>query len=279
MAEYVKNALLKGYSVEGVVKALKNEGWSDAEINEAVASAQTAPQPAPQSAAEPAGKMGIGGKFIGAIKSPGQMFEAVKQEHDLNSAVKYYTLLSLIPFLIALATILMYPTFMGSATPILSLFGPMSVLFLIFMALGAVYVVLLYFMAIVYSFSFAGLFHLFAMILKAEKNGFAQTYKSFAYALPIGLIGSIVFIAMLLTIPAQPIAIFVVSLAFGVWYLVVSVIGLSHLHEISKGRAAFVVIVPMAIILVIFLVVYFYLIPLMITQMLGSMGGLGGIGV
>jgi hypothetical protein len=89
LVDYVKDALEHGRSADSVRQVLIKEGWSAADIDEAVASVQKVPVQ-PKTAA-PAAQAGIGifGKFKRAFTSPGQLFEAVKSEHDLNSAVKY----------------------------------------------------------------------------------------------------------------------------------------------------------------------------------------------
>jgi hypothetical protein len=154
--------------------------------------------------------------------------------------------------------------------------GPLSALLTLLVLFGVIIVVTFYFICIILSFSIAGFFHVFAMMLRAEKKGFAQTYKSFSYALPPCIIGSIVVIIMALALPGETIATAIVTLFFMAWYLFVGIIGLSHLHGISKKRAALVVIVPIVIIVVLLLLIQYVLMPILIQGLLaGIMGGLG----
>ena len=285
---YIRDGLNRGYSNDSLKQALLQQGWKETDINEAIQVAggqqiQLKPRSQfiqPKQAAPQQG-IGILTKFIWAFKSPGQLFESVKSDHDLNNAFKYYVLMSLVPFLIAIVAVLSFPPILaGTATTMTSFLGPLYSLIMIFMLFGAIYIIALYITIIIFSFSIAGFFHIFAMLLRSEKNGYAQTYKSFSYALPPGIIGAIASIILLFTIPAQSIIILIVGIFFAAWYLFVSVIGLSHLHEISKGRAALVVIVPIIIMIAVFLVLFYFLLPLMMTQILGGMmstGGLAGV--
>lgn len=281
LVDYVKNVLKQGQSVDSVKQTLINQGWSAADVDEAIASVQPAAQP--EAAAPTAAQAGVGifGKFKLALRSPGQLFEAVKPEHDLNSAVKYYAIMSLIPFLIAIIITLASPTFLASMSSVFAIFtGPLSTLFALFIIVGVMAVVAFYFIGIVLSFSSAGLFHIFAMMLRAEKNGFAQTYKSFSYALPPEIIGSIVVMLMVLAVPTQTIVIAIITLFFVAWHLLVSIIGLSHLHGVTKKRAALVVIVPIVIVIVVILLIQYVILPAFIEGLMGElMGGLGGLSV
>ncbi len=274
LVNYVKNALKQGQPLESLKQTLINQGWSAADVDEAIAFVQkTAARP---EQASPQMGVGIFGKFKLALTSPGQLFEAVKSEHDLNSAVKYYAIMILIPFVVAIIITLTSPTFLTSTSSVFTIFtGSLSAFLALFVVLGAIGLVAFYFICIVMSFSSAGVFHVFAMMLRAEKNGYAQTYKSFSYALPPGIIGSIVVMIMVLAVPDQIIAIAIIALFFTAWYLLVSITGLSHLHGVSKKRATLVVILPIVIIIAVVLLIQYYIIPAIVLGLLAGLGGLG----
>lgn len=277
LIDYVKDALEQGQSADAMRQILIKEGWSAADIDGAIASVQKTPAKPKQAVTG----IGILGKFKQAFTSPGQLFEAVKPEHDLNSAVKYYALMLIIPFAVAIIITLASPTFLTGLSSVFSIFaGSLSGFLILFVLLGVTVIVAFYFICFLLSFSLAGFFHVFAMLFRAEKKGFAQTYKSFSYALPPCIVGSIVVMVMTLLIPGETIAIIIVTLFFTAWYLFVGIIGLSHLHGISKIRAALVVIVPIVIVIVVVLLIQYVLLPMLIQGILaGLMGGLGNLTV
>jgi len=281
LVDYVRNALQQGESVESLKQVLINQGWSAADVDAAIASVQGSsarPEQAPAQAAPQTG-IGVAGKFKSALISPGQLFEAVKQEHDLNNAVKYYALLLVIPVAVSLIITLINPTILSNMNSVFSMFaGPLAGLFTVFIFIGGVALVGLYFIGILGSFFYAGLFHVFAMMLRAEKNGYAQTYKSVSYAAPVGIIGSMVFIILNLVIPGQILIAGIIGVFFMAWSLVVTIIGLSHLHGISKRRAAAVVVTPFVIITVVVLLVQYVILPMVVQNFMAGMmsGGLHG---
>lgn len=268
--DFIVKGLAKGHTSEELGNALLTQGWKQSDINIAFqeagqgkGSSSPAAVPAQIKPKEQATSMGFLGKFVSALIAPGKLFEATKGEHDLNSALKFQAVILLIPVIIMAAISMLVPSVLGLLSTGLSILGPISLLAGLFLGMGTIISIMFYFMGLIGSFSTAGFFHIFALILRAEKKGFSATYKSFVYAIPVSVIGTIVTIAIGALFPTQPIIVMIVGLFFVGWFLFVAAIGLSHLHEISKVKAALVIIVPIllavALIIIMFISMMFFL--------------------
>jgi hypothetical protein len=101
-------------------------------------------------------------------------------------------------------------------------------------ALGVFFVYLVFLICLLGIFVSGLFFHAFVLLLGGEK-GFRQTIKTTMYAAtPFLLFGWIPF----------------VSIIAYIWYLVLLVIGLKENHEMELGKAALVVLIPIALVII-----------------------------
>jgi len=103
----------------------------------------------------------------------------------------------------------------------------------------------------------AGITHLFVLIF-GGKQGYVETYKVLAYSVSPSIFTIIPF----------------VNWISWIYVLILQVIGIKHLQKLSWAKSVAVIVVPLALILSIFLIVYIkYLLPIL----LASLPAAGGI--
>lgn len=94
----------------------------------------------------------------------------------------------------------------------------------------------------------AGLTHLVGMLL-GFNNGYSETFSAFAYATVIAPVASLVALV--------PIAGTFIALVLGLFTVYVQIKGIQKFQQVSLGKAAVSVIIPVLIILAILLVIIF----------------------
>jgi len=260
--DYIRNGLDSGYAMESLKRALLEQGWPVAEVEEAARLAQAQAQPQ-QAGAGPAEKMGIVKKTRMILRSPTAFFTAAKQDH-IGDALKYYAIFLLIPtaiiaaFAVALPSILfsaispLSPQMSGGAALMPLLAGLMTTMMMIL-------VVAFYFISLIATFIIAGIYHLIALLFGARKS-YSETYKTITYAsTPFLLIGWVYLPLMLVNMYASLVA----MIAIAIWALIIMIKGLSVMQEISGKRAAAIILLPVIIIggiaLVLSIMSWFYL--------------------
>ena len=176
-------------------------------------------------------EMGLTEKIGNVLQSPTKFFQSVKSEVSVGNAFKYYAVIALIPtaILIIIALVL------SSLLSLFTAFIPGSQFFGFFLGgLAAAFFIAMYIAGLVLTFVGAAILHAFAYLFGARK-GYENTYKAMIYgSTPAVLLGWIPFIGII----------------FGIWSLYLDIKGLSILHEISMGRAAGAVLLPVIIIIV-----------------------------
>jgi hypothetical protein len=188
------------------------------------------------------------------LMSPAEFFSTMRREGGLGAPVVFGIIGSLVG---GVATVV-YQLLLSMIGAGFS--GPDAVrdqMFVHLFSTGCVLVVLP-FAGVISMFVAALIYHVMLMLLGGARFGFETTMRVTAYT--SGAMG------LLQLIP------FCGSLIAGVWTIVVSIIGLSRAHEISTGKAAAAVLLPIAICCV--LMIFFY--AAVIAAILGgaAMGGL-----
>ncbi|MBA2376996.1 MAG: YIP1 family protein [Actinomycetota bacterium] len=84
----------------------------------------------------------------------------------------------------------------------------------------------------------AGVIHLFAMLLIKPNAGFEATFRVGAY------LGALYLVSWLAAIPLLGLLLFI---PLTIWYVVLGVLGIREAHSTTTGRAAAVVLIPMAV--------------------------------
>lgn len=248
--DYIRNGLNSGYTMETLKRALLEQGWPVAEVEEAARLAQAQAQPQ-QAGAGPAEKMGIVEKTRMILRSPTAFFTAAKQDH-IGDALKYYAIFLLIPTAIIAAFAVALPSILFSAISPLSpqMSGGaalMSLLAGLMTTMTMILVVAFYFISLIATFITAGIYHLIALLFGARKP-YSETYKAITYAsTPFLLIGWVYLPLMLVHMYASLVA----MIAIAIWALIIMIKGLSVMQGISGKRAALVILLPMIIVVVI----------------------------
>lgn len=175
-------------------------------------------------------EIGFGEKIKSFLVSPVETFQKVKDE-DLGMVLKYFIVLAVIFSILyaiietALATTVSW--LMPLKMPFVKgLTGELSVVALFVISL---------FLLVIGLFLGAAIIHVFIYLL-GGKRGFVQTVKAIGYGMTPTLI--------LGWIP-------VVGRIVGIWSLVVEILGIRELQDMSTGKAALAVILPLVIYVII----------------------------
>lgn len=192
-------------------------------------------------------------KIKGFMVSPSATFDTVRDEGWGTSYGFYAKLLVLFAVLLAVVVAAVawaaIGFILGLFNAILASFGvpmPIDVSGLVAMFIGVMAVVLLITVIIgglIGVLIGSGWMHIWVYLVGGRK-GAGQTIKAMAYgSTPSLLLGWIPFIGFI----------------FGIWSIIVSIIGIRQLHEISTGRAVLAyllgaIIIPLIIVLIILLV-------------------------
>lgn len=181
-------------------------------------------------------------KVKGFLMAPTQTFRASKED-SLGGAFRYYTILLVIwailaaivwmamgylafqDIIIRIGNMGFFGSHMAAA---LADFGAFVVSFQLF----TIYA--LFFVSLVGVFFTAFFWHVFALLFGARRE-FQQTIKTTLYAAtPFFLLGWIPFVAII----------------GWLWYLVLMVLGLAEMQEMTLGKAALAIVVPIILVLI-----------------------------
>lgn len=91
------------------------------------------------------------------------------------------------------------------------------------------------------SFVGAGIYHLLVLLLVKPNSGFEATYRVVAYSSVIQLVS---------WLSAIPLLGLLVALAVSVFGIILGVLGVREMHATTTGKAALVVLIPVAVLLV-----------------------------
>ncbi|HLD83544.1 MAG TPA: YIP1 family protein [archaeon] len=154
-------------------------------------------------------------KIKSVLMTPDKFFASVKKEQGYAEPVKYTALLSLAAFAVTSAVLsLIAGSFNITGIVIGSVF--ISVLFIILQFVSAVGT------------------HIF-VILAGGKNGYSQTFKAGVYAsTPVYLLGFVPLVSMVAVL----------------YSLYLNIKGLSVLQNMSMGRAAAVILIPLLVVII-----------------------------
>ena len=308
LVDYIRSYMSSGYSASQIERTLLNAGWDRRSIYDAmtesglqpavrvptapVAAGQAVPgstgaqqqagQPGQQGQATQTQKVNLGiiGRFLAVLGSPGNFFKMVKHEKDYETPVKYYLFLMFIQIIIAniLLGLLLW---LGSAyfdsslvNPLIGIIGINTAADFLFANVGLVINILFLF----------GLAWILKKVLRSMggKGTFIDTLKGEVYAYTPNVILTLISLPLVLgtlsmSAGADPSSLMLiyyitiaVSLVFGIWGLYLSLKSLSTFHEISMGKVFGGLIATGIIIYIIVMVVSFVLFFLLLSMM-GSM--------
>jgi hypothetical protein len=181
-------------------------------------------------------------KLKGFLMAPTQTFRASKED-SLGGAFRYYTILLVIWAILA-AIVWMAMGYLALQDVIIR-FGNMGFLgshiaqaladfgaFVASFQLFTIYA--LFFVSLIGVFFIAFFWHVFALLFGARRE-LKQTIKTTMYAAtPFFLLGWIPYVAII----------------GWVWYLVLMVLGLSEMQEMTVGKAALAIVVPIILVLI-----------------------------
>jgi len=249
LVDYIRNGLEKGYSAQSLRSSLIKSGWHPDEVDEAVQKARGDARVLPAAPSAPVAKMGVFSKMKMILISPTEFFEAAKYDH-IGDALKYYAIMLIIPVAIMAAIALAAPNIIISALSSASAVGGAGNLLLmlggLLSALMVGMIIAMYFAALVGTFITAGIYHIIALLFGARKS-YGETYKAIIYAsTPFLLIGWLYVPLVFINIYLGVAALIVIS----IWALMIMVKGLSILQGISGKRAAAIILLPIAVVLV-----------------------------
>jgi hypothetical protein len=201
--------------------------------------------------------------FIDKIKEvslrPSQFFEAVRHEADVMPAFRYtglFILIMLIPGII----LAMY-------TSPTSLLGALNIFTILLIAAVVLLYYIIYMLA---TFAGAGLLHVTTKVLKGTGN-YIATYKAMAYGMtPYFLFGWIINAIVILFSPGWLIQIGM-GLAVTVYIIYLQMVGLSKLHDISKLRAFFIIMLPLIVAVVIVGIIVLYVLTIPLISLMGGL--------
>lgn len=231
LVDYVRNTLIKGYSEDQIRQVLLQRKYKKQDIEDALNEATM-----PLASHKESNAYFL--KLKSVLFSPSQFFESVSEEQGFLHSIKFLVLTVLlssvllsISFVIALLVIPSF-AFIGALFGVLlpGAFASLLILqalfiFVFFAIFGSLVLPLFLFIA-------AGILHLFVKLFRGQGN-YVETYKVIAYSSAPMLPGIIIsFIPI------------VGSLAVSIWQIILLVIGISSLHQISKGKAFLVWLTP-----------------------------------
>ena len=182
--------------------------------------------------------LSIGERIKGFLFNPSETFDASKED-TLGDAFKYFIVLLLIyAVLYAIVIAVVLSSLIGGILDALP-FGVPS------LGAGISAVAAVVFFVYILIAGLAGVFivglwtHLWVYLL-GGKNGLEQTIKAVMYGeTPSLLLG---------WIP-------IVGIIFGIWTLIVGILGIRQLHEMSTGKAVLAVIIAIAIPIIIYVAI------------------------
>lgn len=231
---------LTGYTEEQARRSLKEEGYSDEEINTAMG--QAYPESV-HSGGDPSGgelRYGFVAKLKEVLLHPTTFFEVVKEEEGYKPVIMYLAILGAIIVLLQIAVqaiteslgIVINP---GGIYTNISPETEVGTAGYICMA-GMIPIVIGLLIGI--SFVMSGIFHLSSLVFGARQP-FLQTYKAIVY----GQTPSMIFSTLSSVLNFEFLGIF-----FSIWGYILMVIGLKSLQGLSTGRAIGTILIPVVLI-------------------------------
>lgn len=241
---YLKEGKRRGFSVELLKQKLLDGGFQKTDINEAInflqieipkretktisayTPAQPSPLPSHYAVKELEQKISTFSKIGKAITHPTELFEKTSDE-KIWPALKYYLLILIIPFIAITVLVILFfnliISFFTAAIPQINL-GSLATFSVVSALAIAGFFALIFFIIIpIMLFIGAGILHLFVKIY-GGKGDYKDTFRVSVYSsTPSTLLAAVPFL----------------NFAATIWSFVLSIIGISFNHHISKLRAFF----------------------------------------
>jgi len=218
LIDYIQDSLAKGFSEAQVKAGLRQTGYTEEAVEEAFSFL-------------PPESHGYYWKLGKALFSPTRLFEYVQQERGIGKPLIFLFLNSVISGLLASIVLILALQLFMNKFPMLAIFDGEPVLLLAPILIMLIVIVLFF-----ASFIAAGILHVSAVLLHGQGR-FEASYKVVAYSTAVMI--PAVFISLI------PI---VGQLITGIWSLVITIIGISILHNVTKFRALIVILLPNIII-------------------------------
>ncbi|MBW2056444.1 MAG: YIP1 family protein [Deltaproteobacteria bacterium] len=102
-------------------------------------------------------------------------------------------------------------------------------------------------LTIIYVFVGSGILHVCLMIVRGNRKGFEATFRVVAYAMSTQILAVVPLLG---------------GIAGTIWTPVIQIIGLRESHEISSGRAAFAIFLPLLVLLGFVVAIFLIMIPI-----------------
>gem|GEM_PF-4315640 len=244
--DYVNNGLQRGYKPNALKSALIQQGWPEADIDQALQMARGQAKATPQAPGMPTTNMGIFQKMKMILTNPNGFFQAAKSDH-IGDALKYYAVVLLIPTIVMIAIGMFLPTALLTAMAptaggdMAAMGGMFAGLFsMLAVGMGVAF----YFLSLIGTFITAGIYHIIGMLFGA-RNPYSETYKALTYSMtPFVLIGWV-------AIPLAIVHVFAymgAAIAIGLWALIIAIKGFSIMQDMETKKAAVVILLPAIIV-------------------------------
>lgn len=181
----------------------------------------------------------------GIITEPNKFFQAVKKEKTIKQAFMFYLVFFVID--LALFTLAFYFGEAASIYAQIPFYSFPMIIATMVIGLAVMFLVIL-------------IFHGFFKLLRG-KGSYADTFKTYVYAMAPGLVFGIFYYLVLFFVdivqnPAVNFVLGMVNFIFMIWMAVLIVIGGSILHKISRGRAFLAgILLPAVVLFVLSLII------------------------
>ncbi len=175
-------------------------------------------------------------KVRGFLLEPAKTFDAVKGE-KLEEAIKYYAIIAAVYSAIFAVLLAFIGTIFGS------MMGGQNLGMLMGAGAGAggavIFFVLFMIFTIIGAFIGGAILHIFVYLV-GGRNGLEQTIKAIMYGSTPGL--------LLGWIP-------IIGFIAAIWSIVLNILGIRQLHELTTGKAALAVLIPVIIAIILALII------------------------
>jgi hypothetical protein len=184
-------------------------------------------------------EFGFWDKLKYLFSNPNLFFDKIKTERGIKNSLLMYSIIG--AFFSVVSYVL---SFIGSSTALTN-FASMG-------ASSGFYIMLVYAMPLIFfgigvliTFLYSALIHITLIAFKSQ-SGYAETYKVYTYSMIPGVILSVIPLVGYISL---------------IYSFIIMTLGISKLHNVSKGKAALAVLLPGIIILgvLIFMILSFFM--------------------
>jgi len=250
MVRYFREGIERGFSVEILKKNLLNNGFKEKEIKDAIKALPSNYKYKSESLSKIDEHIkkhtyqNIPKKICSLTKistillKPKTFFESSKEE-SIKSAYKHLAIISIIPILIALIASIFFANFIFQHIPSSLDFFISDSIFSILFSLLLAFIILFYIIIPIKILAYTGLVYLYLRLMKVK--GYKDTLTTITYSTTPSII--LGFIPL-------------VNFISWIWAIILSIIGLSIVHKISKFESFIAILLSWLTIIMILTLVY-----------------------